>query len=124
MTKRLRIIRRDGSKTWGTATDEHASSSYGLVVVVVDGEAYGAGDMQLAGYRIICGDAKTRTLLEAAGYTVESTATDKEHASGRIDADILRRVDEVAKKMKKPRSATIEMLLEEALDARDEKGSK
>lgn len=36
-----------GKAEQGVLTDEHAQSSYGLPVLVIDGEAYGPGDVRL-----------------------------------------------------------------------------
>ena len=124
MTKRVRIIRQDGSKSWGTVTDEHAASSYGMVVVVVDDEAHGAGDMQIAGMRIICNDRKTRARLLQAGYQPEATEIEKRMAAFRIRADIIEEVAAIANAERKSRNAIVETLLEEALMARKKKGGK
>ena len=61
----------DGTRKEGTATDEHASSSYGLPVVLVDGIAYGTVDIYCSGMQILCGDGTTASLLRRAGYSVK-----------------------------------------------------
>ena len=69
----------DGYETEAALTTDHAASSYGRPVLVIDtGDALGPADCLLADYRIIEASKDELHALAAAGYrlTVEGGAHD------------------------------------------------
>ena len=124
MYKKVRIIMEDGSKSWGYATDEHAASSHGLPVVVFRDIAYGSAELEAEGLRIICNDAVVRKALTQAGYIPEEMDVAKTMIAHRIKATLVDQIDQMALKNRQSRSSMIEILLEEALEARQKKGVK
>ena len=61
----------DGYETEARLTTEHAASSYGQPVLVIDtGDALGTGDVALADYRIVEATPEELAALERAGYAL------------------------------------------------------
>lgn len=59
----------NGYETKAALTTDHAASSYGRPVLVIDnGDALGPADCKLADYRIIEASADELAALDAAGY--------------------------------------------------------
>lgn len=70
----------DGYETEAELTTEHAASSYGRPVLVIDtGDALGTQDVLLADYRILAATDEERAALASAGYVV-ADATPEECA--------------------------------------------
>ena len=124
MNKKVRVIRADGSKTWGYASTEHSASSYGLPVIVVGGEAYGASDLENERMRVICNDAEVRKALIKAGYSPEEMEVSTVMIACRLRADIVEQIDDMANRQKRSRNAMIEILLEKAFDAQKGEGGE
>lgn len=65
-------LRADGGAlagTWtATLTTDHPSSSYGVPVLLVNGEPVGTLEAHLAGYRLVEGTDEERKALSRAGY--------------------------------------------------------
>ena len=69
----------DGYETEAALTTDHAASSYGRPVLVIDtGDALGPADCLLADYHIIEASEDELVALDAAGYrlTIEGAAHD------------------------------------------------
>ena len=49
-------------------TTEHAASSYGIPVIVIDGEAYGTADILANKIEFVSATAEERELLKKAGF--------------------------------------------------------
>jgi len=54
---------RDGTERRGRLTTAHAASSYGLPVVVVDGQPYGGGEVE-----VVVGSPEANAEARRAGY--------------------------------------------------------
>ena len=62
----------DGTRSPALSTTDHPSSSYGLPVVVVAGEALGPADCTAAGIRVVGGEPEALGQLANTGYPVSS----------------------------------------------------
>jgi len=70
----------DGYETEAELTTDHAASSYGRPVLVIDtGDALGTADVALADYRILEATDEERAALASAGYVL-ADATPEECA--------------------------------------------
>ncbi len=64
-------LQADFSEYWegdATVTTDHAASSYGKSVLVIDGVAIGTTEARLMGYEILDATIEERALLASAGY--------------------------------------------------------
>lgn len=62
----------DGQATSARLTTEHATSSYGIPVLVLeDGTVLGPADVALNGYRVMTGTQIEQDRLKTAGYRLE-----------------------------------------------------
>jgi hypothetical protein len=61
----------DGTATTARLTTDHASSSYGRPVLVLeDGSALGPADVDVFGYTIVSATDPEKIKLEACGYRI------------------------------------------------------
>ena len=86
----------DGYETEAVLSTEHAASSYGQPVLVLDnGEALGTGDAALADYRILDASDEERAALVSAGYALaDATPEDCANHARRQAEDRLRDIEE------------------------------
>jgi len=86
----------DGYETEAELTTDHAASSYGRPVLVIDtGDALGTADVALADYRILEATDEERAALASAGYVL-ADATPEEcaaraflSAAARLERDMI-----------------------------------
>jgi hypothetical protein len=78
MKLRATSVLLEGWEGEARITTEHSASSYGIPVLLIEGEPVGTAEAALAGYEILEATEEEGEMLERAGYSLPDADVEEE----------------------------------------------